>query len=205
MKVEASLMFEGGALFLQLEITNNSPLSMTNFQMQFNKNVFGLVPGQLNIDSIPPGKRWGALLPVGLIPPEITSPVSSRLEIAIANSTQQIYFYVLEMPIHLLIKEQGSIDVEKCVKLWNSNTNTQSKEYKGTNLESKLKRFGGFILIANKTMKDKEMLMYSLRFLNDAEVLIEITSTPKNLKVVAKGEDKQYVNFIFKLFDSLFQ
>lgn len=204
MKVEASLMFEGGSLFLQLEIINNSPLSMTNFQMQFNKNVFGLVPGQLNIDYIPPGKRWGALLPVGMIPPEITSPVSTRLEVAIANSTQQIYFYILEMPIHLLFAQQGSINVTDSAKLWNGLQNHMVKEYKGQGLENKLNRIPSMILIASKKMKDREMLMYSLRFINNVEIMIEINAGAKNYKVTAKCEDKQYLPIFFRFLDALF-
>ncbi|EKE40346.1 hypothetical protein ENUP19_0191G0009 [Entamoeba nuttalli] len=204
MKVDASLIYEGGSLFLQLEITNNSPLTMTNFQMQFNKNVFGLVPGQLNIDAIPPNKRWGALLPVGLIPPEITTPVSSRLEVAIANSTQQIYFYVLEMPIGLLMKEQSQVDIANCANLWNSLPNTMSKEYKGSGLELKLQKLSTFILVATKKANDKELLMYTIKFLNDIDVMVEITSTSKGYKILAKCIDKQYLSFIFKFFDGLF-
>ena len=204
MKVEASLLFEGGSMFLQLEIINNSPLTMTNFQMQFNKNVFGLVPGQLNIDSIPPGKRWGALLPVGMIPPEITNPVSTRLEIAIANSTQQIYFYILEMPIHLLMSQQGSINVANSAKLWASLQNHMTKEYRGQGLEAKLGRIPSMILIASKKMKDREMLMYSLRFINNMEIMVEINASNKGYKVTAKCEDKQYLPIFFRFLDGLF-
>ncbi|KAL7715827.1 AP complex subunit beta [Entamoeba marina] len=202
MQVDATLMYESGNLFLQLEITNKSPLTMTNFQMQFNKNVFGLVPGQLNIDFIPPNKRWGALLPIGFIPPEITSPVSSRLEIAIANSTQQVYFYVLELPTNLLLKEQ-IINVESCANLWITLQHSSSKEYKLTTFESIFNKYPTIYLVARKETKDKVLLMYSLKFVNDIDVMMEITVGNKNSKVVIKSSDKQYIQFVFKFLDTL--
>ncbi|KAL7715826.1 Beta-adaptin appendage C-terminal subdomain domain-containing protein [Entamoeba marina] len=175
---------------------------MTNFQMQFNKNVFGLVPGQLNIDFIPPNKRWGALLPIGFIPPEITSPVSSRLEIAIANSTQQVYFYVLELPTNLLLKEQ-IINVESCANLWITLQHSSSKEYKLTTFESIFNKYPTIYLVARKETKDKVLLMYSLKFVNDIDVMMEITVGNKNSKVVIKSSDKQYIQFVFKFLDTL--
>ena len=203
MKVQASLMQTSGSLFLQLEIINQSPLTMTNFQMQFNKNVFGLVPGQLNLDSIPPNKRWGALLPIGFIPPEITSPVSSRLEIAFANSTQQIYFYVLEMPLNVLLKEQV-INVTECAKLWTTLSHSSSKEYKSTNFVTVMSKYPTFYQIASKEVKDKIMLMYAMKFVNDIDVMMEVALSQKGFKATVKSADKQYVQFVLKALDSMF-
>ncbi|ELP94918.1 AP-2 complex subunit beta-1, putative [Entamoeba invadens IP1] len=203
MKVNASLIMEGGSLFLQMEINNNSPLTITNFQMQFNKNAFGLVPGQLNIDAIPPTKRWGALIPIGFITPEADCPVTNRLEVAIANSTQQIYFYILEMPVNLMFKELGKVDVGNCAKLWNSLPNTVTKEFKGTGVEDKLKKTQNMFLVANKKEKDGERLMYTFKFLNDLDVMLEVTTTSKGFKAVIKCVDKKYLPLVVRFLETL--
>ncbi|CAD5120831.1 DgyrCDS9385 [Dimorphilus gyrociliatus] len=101
-----------GQVYMDITFSNKGVQPLSNFAIQFNKNSFGLVPGQQisQINTIAPNTSTNFSLPVNTNGPIHKTEPLTTLQVAIKNSLD-IFYFTTQIPMHVLFIED--IDVNK--------------------------------------------------------------------------------------------
>src|SRR3989338_8818648 len=106
-----------------MNIQNNGAVPISKAEIQFNKNAFGLtqgVKGPLPLPPIEPGAQCNYALPASFGGPthDAGTPLTLTLQMALGNSTGQIFFFQDVLPFWVLLSEDGAIPKQDYLALW---------------------------------------------------------------------------------------
>lgn len=106
-------------VFFDLTFINRGSAPLSQFAIQFNKNNFGVTaPQQIPIAVLNPGQSADASLPVSMQGVTTPGPLNTAIQIAIRNSTGQIYFFVAQLPADCFFAQGAQIDQAAFLAAW---------------------------------------------------------------------------------------
>lgn len=114
---------QNGQVFFLMNVQNKGTEPISAPEIQFNKNPFGLTQGIVGPLPIPPIEVNGQAnfaLPVRFGGPTTDpgTPLSLNLQMALGNSTKQVFFFQDSLPFHVLLTEDGQIQKRDYLELW---------------------------------------------------------------------------------------
>jgi len=127
LRLDAQFYRKNGKVVLDMCFTNeSSPLPLSKFAIQFNKNTFALAPANANInlmDSLIQGSSEEFSLPI-IVNPKFANkgaPPSLTIQVAMKSmDTNQVVYFKLELPFYVLFQESGKVDKKPFVDSWQS-------------------------------------------------------------------------------------
>eukprot|EP01027_Heterolobosea_sp_BB2_P027382 GEZU01042735.1.p1 GENE.GEZU01042735.1~~GEZU01042735.1.p1 ORF type:complete len:934 (-),score=381.24 GEZU01042735.1:29-2830(-) len=185
MQILAAFTNDGNQLFLNFTFENHSQQPLTGFQIQFNKNTFGIAPtAPLNVTPavINPGTSGEAQLPMGNR--GVRSDLYNRnIQIALKNNTGVYYFQaVLPLSRVMLTAEQGGrLERGEFLAIWKSipDENERQAQFpntRTTDLEA-IKRMledNRVYFIAKRSLPGQENLYFSAKLPSPNDVLFVV-------------------------------
>mmetsp|Transcript_43715 Transcript_43715/g.52861 ORF Transcript_43715/g.52861 Transcript_43715/m.52861 type:complete len:831 (-) Transcript_43715:12-2504(-) len=120
LEIKGIIAREGADLVYLLTFSNSGAMPLDGFQIQFNKNSFGLTPGApLQLPAVAPGGSATTRLPLlttGAVAPGPTSP---QLQIAIKNRQhQQVWYFADSIPVEAMFLPDGRVDRDTFLKVF---------------------------------------------------------------------------------------
>jgi len=107
-----ALVNSGGALTLEVDVTNQGQTPIQQFAVQLNKSTFGLAPTNAAIQfpaPVAPGATGSFSVPMTVTPSMVApGPASAVLQVAIKNMhTQTVFYFQYPYPLYALFKSSG--------------------------------------------------------------------------------------------------
>eukprot|EP00250_Pteridium_aquilinum_P002236 c12429_g1_i1 orf=197-2920(+) len=119
LQISGCLIRRDGQVFYSLAFENNTPGPLDGFQIQFNKNTFGLAAaGPLQVPALPPGTTANALLPMVLFQNLSPGPPNSVLQVAVKNNQQPVWYFTDKIPLQALFVEEGKMERSTFLETW---------------------------------------------------------------------------------------
>jgi AP-1 complex subunit beta-1 len=103
-----------------MSCTNRGAVALSQFAMQFNKNSFSWAPLSLDFGTVLPGATAEATVLIANNGPLAPPPVSLSLQVAVKNSSGQIFYFVAQIPPHIVFAEGGPMEKDPYLALWRS-------------------------------------------------------------------------------------
>lgn len=106
-------------VFFDLTLINRGAAPLSQFAIQFNKNNFGITaPQQIPIASLAQGQSADASLPISMQGVTTPGPLNPTIQIAIRNSTGQIYIFTAQLPTDCYFAQGAQIDQQAFLAAW---------------------------------------------------------------------------------------
>jgi len=139
MQISGTFVRKEGRPCLDLTFTNRSSAPISGLAIKFNVNSFGVGPSQPQIQMILPGQSADALLPLATHPSMLApnAPSSPVLQIALKNSAG-IFYFQMNMPIHVLFQENGQLSRDEYLGMWKANPEEHTKDIPNVAMDSML-------------------------------------------------------------------
>ncbi|KAH7280227.1 hypothetical protein KP509_37G056900 [Ceratopteris richardii] len=119
LQISGRLIRRDGQVFYSLAFENNTTGPLDGFQIQFNKNTFGLAAaGPLQVPSLLPGTKADTLLPMLLFQNLSVGPPSSVLQVAVKNHQQPVWYFTDKIPLQALFLEDGKMERGSFLETW---------------------------------------------------------------------------------------
>lgn len=119
LQIAGSLIRRDGQVFYNLSFENNTQGLLDGFQIQFNKNTFGLAAaGPLQVPALPSGASGNTLLPMVLLQNLSPGPVNSVLQVAVKNNQQPVWYFTDKIPLQALFVEDGKMERGTFLETW---------------------------------------------------------------------------------------
>jgi len=183
MQVAAAFIRRDAQLWFDATFTNQTSVALNGFALQFNKNTFGLAPGQPQISSIFPGQSVDISLPITVHPTMLNmgtgAPASNIVQIAVKNNVGTFYMQAT-VPLHVLFSESGQISREEYVPFWKSisDENLQDISVIATRepdaIQGKLQKFNVFY-VARRTVPGQPDVLYFSSKIGEDVLLLELS------------------------------
>mmetsp|Transcript_46431 Transcript_46431/g.135258 ORF Transcript_46431/g.135258 Transcript_46431/m.135258 type:complete len:217 (+) Transcript_46431:39-689(+) len=196
----AAISREGGQIKLSMTFSNASPVPLSGFAIQVNKNPFGLAPAQqLAVPDIAPGSAADAVLPMVagslLSGAQPSNPLF--LQVAIKNSLDIFYFNVpFDLPVALA--EVPALSRDGFSQVWqrvgdarqsNSTVNTEVR-LNADQVKARL-AYDNVQYVAQRQVDASTLLLYvSCSTVNNCVVVgeVSVSSDSNSIKVGARSE-----------------
>lgn len=112
LQISAAMVNKGGALAMEMEVSNQSQAPVQNLAVQLNKSSFGITPQNAAItfaQPIMPGATGAHSVPLTVTPGMLApGAVNTVLQVAIKNMhTNAVFYYQLNYSLHVLLKSSG--------------------------------------------------------------------------------------------------
>jgi len=109
----------GTTLAYFLTFTNTGAAPLDGFQIQFNKNSFGLAPAApLELPAVAPGAAAATVLPLAFTTPPAPGAASTTLQIAIKNRQQPVWYFADAVPLPELLLPGGALERDTYLQTW---------------------------------------------------------------------------------------
>lgn len=119
LQISGRLVRRDGQIFYSLAFENNTASPLDGFQIQFNKNTFGLAAaGPLQVPSLLPGTTANTLLPMVIFQNLSAGPPSSVLQVAVKNNQQPVWYFTDKIPLQVLFVEEGKMERSTFLETW---------------------------------------------------------------------------------------
>eukprot|EP01095_Lingulamoeba_sp_RSL-Kostka_P012820 TRINITY_DN514_c1_g1_i2.p1 TRINITY_DN514_c1_g1~~TRINITY_DN514_c1_g1_i2.p1 ORF type:complete len:220 (-),score=73.54 TRINITY_DN514_c1_g1_i2:211-870(-) len=216
MKVGGGFARRNGQIYLDIIIQNNSQNVLTEFELQFNKNIFTICPAHpIDVASLNPGQSYtGSVLLCfdGPAPDKITP----FLHIALKNNVK-VHFFRDIIPFKLLFSQDGLLEKRDFLTQWKSLPKSEEFTRNVDNIASNnvemiskhLANHNVFTVTITRLPKEaptRHVLYGSAALLNGTTMLIEVIfmlDQPKSCKVTLKStnpaEYNQFANALSSL------
>jgi hypothetical protein len=206
MQVRSAIVNQGGRLFQQITIENNSMAPLSGFAVQYNKNSFGLVPetpnalGQVLPPSIAPGQSASGLVPLK----HDGQPSDSKgaVQMAIKNNVKVFYFQDV-CDVCAFLAADGRLEKNAFLEQWRALPGECSVQAQGLapaqeNVDAVCTRLeaASIFFIARRKMPDgADMVYFSVKTLNGLTLLAEIGFRPGSgaASIAVKSSSAPYV------------
>ncbi|KAH3761626.1 AP-1 complex subunit beta-1 [Pelomyxa schiedti] len=177
-------------VFLDLTVVNvSSTVAISQLAVQFNKNSFGLTPAAQ--PAMPTtaflGQSVDVSLPIAFNGPTTPPPLSNSIQVAIKNNANVVYYFVLEVPISVLLVETGTVDQNAFVGAWRQIPNSSEvvrqlpmppqPNWFSAIMPAKF-RASNIFEVARFKMENDDMMYLSMRLVDGTIVFMECTATP---------------------------
>jgi len=215
MQISAAFSRREGRLGLEVSISNFTPNPMGNFVIQFDKNTFGLAPAgtQIPINTLSQGQSGEAsvaIAPTGIIG---NTPPNPSIRMAIRNSqSNDVFFFQMVVPFHLLFTESGSLERSAYLSMWKSisDSNEKTKDLAlnvNEPLDSLLAKLTArnMFEIARRKVLDQDVVYLSVKTENSVYILVELTFKygMRQCKCSSKTSQLEYVPFFEQALETI--
>ena len=165
--------------------------AMGGFAIQFNKNSFGLAPGQsLQVPTpLQPNSTVDVSLPLSSSGPVQKMDPLTNLQVAVKNNVDVFYFSCI-VPIHVFCCEDGAMDKREFLSTWKDiptqneiQFNLDNVSYTVEQVSQKLQS-NNIFTIARRNVEGQDMLYQSMKLTNKIWVLAELKIQPGNTQFV---------------------
>lgn len=172
---------------MELTFMNKAMQQMSSFAVQFNKNSFGLTPGQqISINNpIMPNSAVNISLPLNTNGPVQKMDPLNQLQVAIKNNVD-VFYYSCLIPMHVLFVEDGEMDKRVFLATWKDiptanevQSDIEDVQHNADTVSSKLKN-NNIFTIAKRNVDGQDMLYQSIKLTNDIWILAELKIQPGN-------------------------
>ncbi|XP_034154835.1 AP-1 complex subunit beta-1 isoform X2 [Pangasianodon hypophthalmus] len=211
LEISGTFARRGGAIHMDVSLTNKAMSVMTDFAIQFNKNSFGLAPAAplQVLTPLSPNQTVEVSLPLSTNGPVMKMEPLNNLQVAVKNNID-VFYFSCQYPISMLFVEDGRMDRQLFLGTWkdipsDSETQFQIKDchLSADAVCNKLQGSNVFT-VARRTADAQELLYLSLKLTNSIWVLAELRVQSANpnhtLSVRCRApEVSQYVCQSFEL------
>lgn len=182
---------KNGMILMEMTFANKGAQPLTNFAIQFNKNSFGLVPGQQisQINTIMPNRSANFSLPINTNGPIQKTELLTTLQVAIKNNID-IFYFTTQIPMHVLFIEDTDINKSFYLTTWNEVSNANEAQTTLTNVHLStsdilVKLNANNVFTVNKTrVNNEEDIVYlSAKLTNGIFIMIELKILNNNITV----------------------
>uniref|UniRef100_T1L495 Uncharacterized protein n=1 Tax=Tetranychus urticae TaxID=32264 RepID=T1L495_TETUR len=199
-----------GAIHMEMTFVNRAMQSMTGFAIQFNKNSFGLAPGQpLTVQTpLQPNLSSDASLPLSTNGPVQKMNPLTNLQVAVKNNVGIFYFSAV-VPLHVYCVEDASMDKRVFLSTWKEIPSQNELQFpiNGVNLDadaisSKLQSNNVFT-IAKRTVEGNDMLYQSFKLTNNMWILAELKIQPgsPDIQLSVKSRVTEIASCVHKMYE----
>jgi hypothetical protein len=187
LEISGTFSRKNAAVFMELTLSNKALSPMSGFAIQFNKNSFGLIPGQqMNVTNpLLPQQTINVTLPLHTTGPVQRMEPLTNLQVAIKNNVDVFYFSCI-VPMHVLFVEDGEMDKRVFLATWKDIPAANEVQYEikdvqhnADTVSQKLKTNNVFT-IAKRNVEGQDMLYQSVKLTNGIWVLAELKIQPGN-------------------------
>ncbi|XP_013383194.1 AP-1 complex subunit beta-1 isoform X1 [Lingula anatina] len=197
LEISGTFSRKNGQVFMEMTITNRAMQPMGGFAVQFNKNSFGLVPGQpLSVPQpLTPNQTANTSLPLNTSGPVMKMDPLTNVQVAIKNNIDVFYFSTI-VPLHVLFSEDGEMDKKVFLASWKDIPAQNEVQYTINDVQhsadttsQKLKN-NNIFTIAKRNVEGQDMLYQSIKLTNGIWVLAELKIQPGNSNFVLSLKSK---------------
>ncbi|KAF5899028.1 AP-1 complex subunit beta-1, partial [Clarias magur] len=181
LEISGTFARRGGAIHMDLSLTNKAMSVMTDFAIQFNKNSFGLAPaGPLQVlTPLSPNQTVEVSLPLSTNGPVMKMEPLNNLQVAVKNNID-VFYFSCQYPISLLFVEDGKMDRQVFLATWKdvpseSETQFQIKDcHLSADAVSNKLQGSNIFTVARRAADAQELLYLSIKLTNGIWVLTEL-------------------------------
>jgi len=206
MQVRSTFVNQGGSIFQQITIENHSPMPLSGFAIQYNKNSFGLVPASpVALASVFPQQLAPGQSHTGNMPVIGNGPMADSkgaVQMAIKNNVKVFYFQDSVDVLHFLSAD-GRLERGAFLEQWKSiaaeaRTDVQGLSPAAENVDAvcpKLEAASVFFIARRKLPDGADMVYFSVKTLNGVVMLAEVGFRPGSgaASIAIKAAQPQYV------------
>jgi len=197
MQISATVVKKDGQISMEMAIFNQSSVALSDFAMQFNKNSFSLMAGQMSVPMIMPGQSVEVSVPLGVHPTmQSPPPVNQSVHICVKNNTGKFYFFV-NVPLHVLLNENGALGREEYVAMWKTITDEVFHDmpklptYDVDTIQRKLQA-NNIFYIARRNVSAQDFLYFSAK-VGEGIILLELGISPGGCKSCIRTKERDLV------------
>ncbi|XP_053466722.1 AP-1 complex subunit beta-1 isoform X1 [Ictalurus furcatus] len=181
LEISGTFARRGGAIHMDLSLTNKAMSVMTDFAIQFNKNSFGLAPaGPLQVlTPLSPNQMVEVSLPLSTNGPVMKMDPLTNLQVAVKNNID-VFYFSCQYPISLLFVEDGKMDRQVFLATWKDIPSENEAQFQikdchlsADTVSNKLQGSNVFT-VARRTADAQELLYLSIKLTNGIWVLTEL-------------------------------
>lgn len=128
LSIRGAFIRESGKTFLSMSMNNNSTIQMSQFAIQFNKNILALRPEvpQFTV-VIPPGGQGSYKVPCVCVPPQLKQDDNHVVEIALKTMGGMFKMFA-PAPITSILNENALMPVNQLGGTWQSTPDTTASK-----------------------------------------------------------------------------
>ncbi|CAG7787009.1 unnamed protein product [Allacma fusca] len=187
LEISGTFSRRNGQIYMDMTFTNKAMQPMSGFAIQFNKNSFGLIPGQpLQVPTpLTPNQPCDVSLPMNTTGPVQKMEPLNNLQVAVKNNVDVLYFACL-IPMNVLFAEDGQMDKRVFLQTWKDIPTQNEVQYSINNVSAnsdavvqKMQQNNVFT-IAKRNVEGQDMLYQSLKLTNNVWVLAEVKIPPSS-------------------------
>eukprot|EP00771_Trimastix_marina_P001018 gnl/Trimastix_PCT/2062.p1 GENE.gnl/Trimastix_PCT/2062~~gnl/Trimastix_PCT/2062.p1 ORF type:complete len:857 (+),score=356.29 gnl/Trimastix_PCT/2062:188-2758(+) len=209
LQITGDFVCENGTIFIDATFTNQSTEPMADFEMQFNRNSFGVCPaGALDLPSpMMPGQSCPTRLPCTLIASHLSEgEFNPEVQIAI-RCTAGLSFFTHKMSILCTAQHGASLERQEFLAKWQQipDTAEQSLEITGVHgLDPTVNRLqgAGLFEIARRRPPDSPdvvvLYFYGRTQVRESEVFLELTLRPSSGKISLRSTRPETVQHLLR-------
>ncbi|MCO5604836.1 hypothetical protein L7F22_059010 [Adiantum nelumboides] len=219
LQISGRLIRRDGQIFYSFSFENNTPSALDGFQIQFNKNTFGLAAaGPLQVPALLPGTSASTLLPMVLFQNLSAGPPNSVLQVAVKNNQQPVWYFTDKVPLQALFVEDGKMERSTFLETWKAlpDSHEVSKDLPTSlisNVDATIEKLSAsnIFYIARRVLKDtsQDVLYLSgkVPYVSGKSVsfLVELTALvgSPGVKCAVKTPNPEMATLFFEAIDAL--
>lgn len=199
MQIRGGFARRGNAVFLDMQIENNSQTTLKQFAMKFNANLVGAAAaGPLRVNPIAPGTTGNCSLPIKVDNPCGPSDKGNVVQMAIKTDLGVAYFQDA-LPAYLMFDASGRMEPKEFLSMWRSipgsNEATVSVPNRTANspddIKTRMEAQHVFHVATRKEVAGRgDVIYFSLNF-KALPMLVEIAVNGSETTVCIKSEDQE--------------
>lgn len=212
LEISGTFARRNNQVFMDMTFSNKAMQAMGGFLIQFNKNSFGIIPGQpLQVPSpLNPNQSIDTSLPLSTAGAVQKMDPLNVLQVAIKNNVDIFYFSCL-LPLSALFAEDGQMDKRVFLATWkdipaqNEVQHTIQNVDKSADLISQKLQQNNVFTIVKRNVEGQDMLYQSVKLTNGLWVLAELKVQPGNPNVTLslKSRAMDVVQGVFLSYEAI--
>lgn len=211
--IEGCFTRKQGQMAMEMKFTNQTPQSMGDFAIQFNKNSFGLSPETaLTVPTLAPDESFNTTLPLNNLGAVQRMDPLGKLQVAVKNSSDVLYFSV-NVSFHIYLAEDGHLAKREYLDLWreldDSQETTSIIPEVTISTEECIDRLqnNNVFMVAKRSVNDQDLVYMSVKFINNIVALIELSMKPQasDVKVAIRTTTQEVVPGLQEAIEGILQ
>lgn len=190
---------KNGQIFMELGFANKGTQPISNFAIQFNKNSFGLVPGQQisQINTLMPNCSTNFSLPLNINGPINKTEPLTTLQVAIKTNVD-IFYFTTQIPMHVLFIEDADINKSFYLTAWNeisaaneAQTTLSNVRLSTSDILAKLNANNIFTVNKNRVNNEEDIIYLGSKLTNGIFIMIELKILNGNVTISLRSRVTQ--------------
>ncbi|KAM9446764.1 AP-1 complex subunit beta-1 isoform 1-T1 [Clarias gariepinus] len=208
LEISGTFARRGGAIHMDLSLTNKAMSVMTDFAIQFNKNSFGLAPaGPLQVlTPLSPNQTVEVSLPLSTGGPVMKMEPLNNLQVAVKNNID-VFYFSCQYPISLLFVEDGKMDRQVFLATWKDVPSETEAQFQikdchlSADAVSNKLQGSNIFTVARRTADAQELLYLSIKLTNGIWVLTELRLQNTNHMMAVRCRAPEVSQYVYQSFE----